>query len=96
MTIRTLSIKTLSIKALGAAAIMSAALAGPVFAQDARAQGPGYHRPAYALRHYRGTYNQAAPLYAAPAPVDGFSVQSLPRDHSWVGGVDPSFRPAGT
>ena len=91
-----MSIRTFSIKTLGAAAVMSAILAGPVFAQDTYVRGPAYHHPAYALRHYRGTYNQAAPLYGAPATVDGFSVQSLPRDPSWVGGTDPSFRPSGS
>jgi hypothetical protein len=91
-----MTIRTFSIKILSAAAIMSAALAGPVFAQDTRMRDPAYHHPAYALRNYRGTYNQAEPLIVPQGPAYGFSAQSLPRDPSWVGGVDPSLRPSGS
>ena len=57
------------IKTLSAVAIVTAVLASPVFAQDEAAP----HKPTHALRHYRGSYNQAP----EPAIVTSFGLKSM-------------------
>jgi hypothetical protein len=89
----------MTIKTLTAVAVVSAALSGPVFAQQASKRAPGHHAQAHDLRNFRGVYNQApvnGPLYVAPGPRDGWSVEGFGRDPSQVGGVDPSLRPSGS
>jgi hypothetical protein len=76
------------IKTLSAVALVTAALASPVFAQDDTAP----QKPAHALHHYRGTYNQVQqPGFAAPRAGSYFDNESL--DHSRIGGHDPDFNP---
>jgi hypothetical protein len=79
------------IKTLAAVAIVTASLASPVFAQDSAAPA----KPVHALRHYRGSYNQAQdPALVAPrAPVGGGYFDNESRDPSRVGGHDPDFNP---
>jgi hypothetical protein len=92
----TLRWKTLMIKTLSIVAVMTAALASPTFAQDASSP----EKPAHALRHYQGTYNQVGvngPSYVAPHAPDASSYF----DHeSWdrarIGDHDPDFSPSGS
>jgi hypothetical protein len=83
------------IKTLGAVAIVTASLASPVFAQDNTVDNTVPSRPVHALRHYRGTYNQAQdPAFMAPrAPAGGSYFDNESRDPSRVGGHDPDFNP---
>lgn len=83
-----MNIKTFSVVALVAAAVSS-----PVLAQDT--DGSATQKPAHALRHYRGAYNQVGSESAALRAYDGGSVHN-DVDHSWVGGRDPSFNPSGS
>ncbi|MGA2054872.1 MAG: hypothetical protein ABSG88_06150 [Bradyrhizobium sp.] len=82
------------IKTFGAVAIVTASLASPVFAQD-NTVNTVPSRPAHALRHYRGSYNQAQdPAFVAPrAPVGGSYFDNEHRDPSRVGGYDADFNP---
>jgi hypothetical protein len=88
----------MTIKTLSAIAILSTALSSPVLAQDASISGPTHNRPAYHLRHFRGTYNQAPlsePYYTgAPAPR-GWAREDLQFDRSFPGGRDPDLNPPG-
>jgi hypothetical protein len=79
------------IKTLSAVAIVTAALASPVFAQDR----PVTQKPAHALRHYRGTYNQVQePAFVAPrAPIGGSYFDNESFDRSRIGDHDPDFNP---
>jgi hypothetical protein len=79
------------IKTIGAVAIVTASLASPVFAQDNTVPQKTVH----ALRHYRGSYNQAQdPAFVAPrAPIGGTYFENESRDPSRVGGHDPDFNP---
>jgi hypothetical protein len=87
------------IKTLAAVAIVTASLASPVFAQknigDNTVDKPVPSKPVHALRHYRGSYNQAQdPAFVAPrAPVGGGYFDNESRDPSRVGGHDPDFNP---
>jgi hypothetical protein len=83
------------IKTLGAVAIVTASLASPVFAQDNTADNTAPSKPVHALRHYRGSYNQAQdPAFVAPrAPAGGGYFDNESRDPSRVGGHDPDFNP---
>ena len=78
------------IKTLSTVAILTAVFASPVFAQDEAAP----HRPAHALRHYRGTYNQVQePAIVIPrAPANG-SYFDRSYDPSRIGDHDPNFNP---
>jgi hypothetical protein len=80
-------------KTLCAVALVTAALASPVFAQDEAAP----ERTTHALRHYRGTYNQAqGPAFVAPrAPVTGSYFDNESFDRSRIGGHDADFNPPG-
>jgi hypothetical protein len=81
-----------NIKTLGAIAIVTATLIAPASAQYLRAYGPSYYGPAYGPRTFRGAYayHQMMPFYG-----DGWVPESI-WDHSRVGGVDPTIRPAGS
>lgn len=84
------------IKTLGIAAVMTAALASPVLAQDASSP----EKPARALRHYQGTYNQVGvngPSNVAPRAPDGaayFDHESW--DRARIGDHDPDYSPSGS
>ena len=82
------------LKALSAVIILSAAAATPVFAQ------PPHHGRASDRGNLRGSYNQLSePSYAVPRTRDERNIENFGfsgRDHSWVGGEDPSLNPAGT
>jgi hypothetical protein len=86
-----------NIKTLGAVAIVTAALTAPASAQYVRVYGPSYYGPAYGYgpahgpRTFRGAYNQVRMM---PFYGDGWVPESI-WDHSRVGGVDPTIRPAG-
>jgi hypothetical protein len=78
------------IKTLSAVAIVTAALASPVYAQDEAAP----HKPTHALRHYRGSYNQAPePAIVTPRASDTGSYFDRSFDRSRIGDHDPSFNP---
>jgi len=87
------------IKTLGAVAIVTASLASPVFAQnntgDNTVNNTASQKPVHALRHYRGSYNQAQdPAIVTPrAPVGGSYFDNESRDPSRIGGHDPDFNP---
>ncbi|MGB6175121.1 MAG: hypothetical protein WBF43_02000 [Methylocella sp.] len=84
-----MNIRTLSVVALVAAAVSS-----PVLAQEGDGSAP--QRPAHALRHYRGTYNEVrGPEYAVPQMGNGWSTER-DFDRSRIGDHDPDFNPAGT
>jgi hypothetical protein len=78
------------IKTLSTVAILTAVLASPVFAQDEATP----HKTVHALRHYRGTYNQATePSIVNPrAPYTGSSYDPS-FDRSRIGDHDPNFNP---
>ena len=78
------------IKTLTAVALVTAALSSPVFAQEEAAP----QKPAHALRHYRGSYNQVQePAFVAPrASVNG-SAFDRSFDRSRIGDHDPDFNP---
>ena len=78
------------IKTLSAVALVTAALSSPVFAQEEGAP----QKPAHALRHYRGSYNQVQdPAFVAPrTPVNG-SAFDRSFDRSRIGDHDPDFNP---
>jgi hypothetical protein len=77
------------IKTLSSAAILAAVLASPVFAQDEAAP----HKT-HALRHYRGTYNQATePAIVTPRAPDTGSSFDPSFDRSRIGDHDPNFNP---
>jgi hypothetical protein len=78
------------IKTLSAVALVTAALSGSAFAQEDAAP----QKPAHALRHYRGSYNQLQePAFVAPrTPVNG-SAFDRSFDRSRIGDHDPDFNP---
>jgi hypothetical protein len=78
------------IKTLSAVALVAAALSSPLFAQEEAAP----QKPAHALRHYRGSYNQVQePAFVAPrASVNG-SAFDRSFDRSRIGDHDPDFNP---
>ena len=78
------------IKTLSAVALVAAALSSPLFAQEEAAP----QKPAHALRHYRGSYNQVQePAFVAPrTPVNG-SAFDRSFDRSRIGDHDPDFNP---
>jgi hypothetical protein len=78
------------IKTLSAVALVTAALSSPLFAQEEA----GPQKPAHALRHYRGSYNQVQePAFVAPrTPVNG-SAFDRSFDRSRIGDHDPDFNP---
>ena len=78
------------IKTLSAVAILTAALASPVLAQERTDP----HRPAHALRQYRGSFNQVQePTIVVPrAPVNSGSYDPS-FDRSRIGDHDPDFNP---
>ena len=78
------------IKTLSAVALVTAALSSSVFAQEENAP----QKPAHALRHYRGSYNQVQdPAFVAPrTPVNG-SAFDRSFDRSRIGDHDPDFNP---
>jgi hypothetical protein len=78
------------IKTLSAVALVTAALSSPLFAQEEAAP----QKPAHALRHYRGSYNQVQdPAFVAPrTPVNG-SAFDRSFDRSRIGDHDPDFNP---
>jgi hypothetical protein len=78
------------IKTLSAVALVTAALSSPLFAQEEAAP----QKPAHALRHYRGSYNQVQePAFVVPrAPVNG-SAFDRSFDRSRIGDHDPDFNP---
>ncbi len=78
------------IKTLSTVAILTAVLASPVFAQDEAAP----HKTVHALRHYRGTYNQATePAIVNPRAPDAGSSFDPSFDRSRIGDHDPNFNP---
>jgi hypothetical protein len=79
------------IKTLSAVALVTAALSSPLFAQEEAAP----QKPAHALRHYRGSYNQVQePAFVTPRmPVNGSSFDRS-FDRSRIGDHDPDFNPA--
>jgi hypothetical protein len=85
-----MNMRTFSVVALVAATVSS-----PAFAQDV--DGAATQKPAHALRHYRGTYNQVqGPAFAPRIGADeGWSAEH-DVDRSRVGGHDPDFNPAGS
>jgi hypothetical protein len=94
MTIKT-TIKTLSAIATVVTVTVTALFSSSVFAQNEHVRGSSHYGPAYDLRHFRGTYNQAPvnePFFGVP---NGAAAES-PRDPSRVGGVDPNLRPSGS
>jgi hypothetical protein len=78
------------IRTLSAVALVTAALASPVFAQEDAAP----QKPAHALKHYRGSYNQVQePAFVAPRmPVTGSNFDRS-FDRSRIGDHDPDFNP---
>lgn len=80
------------IKTLSAVAIVTATLASPVFARDEAI----HHKPIHALRHYRGSYNQATePAIVTPrAPDTGPYFDHDSYDPSRIGSRNPNFNPA--
>ena len=79
------------IRTLSAVALVTAALSSSAFAQEEAAP----QKPAHALRHYRGSYNQVVqePAFAAPrASVQGSSFDRS-FDRSRIGDHDPDFNP---
>ena len=78
------------IKTLSAVALVTVALSSPLFAQEEAAP----QKPAHALRHYRGSYNQVQdPAFVAPrTPVNG-SAFDRSFDRSRIGDHDPDFNP---
>lgn len=84
----------MNIRTLGVVAIVVAAVSSPVLAQDVDGSAP--QRPARALRHYRGTYNEVRqPGYAAPQMGNGWSTER-DFDRSRIGDHDPDLHPAGS
>lgn len=86
----------MNIRTLSAIAIVTAAISSPVFAQETF--GTSTQKPAHALRHYRGTYNQVqGPGFVTPrAGAYGESSFENGFDRSRVGGRDPDLNPAGS
>ena len=85
--------KTLmNMKTLSVIALVTAAVSSPAFAQDV--DGSVSQKPAHALRHYRGSYNQVQdPAFVAPrTPVNG-SAFDRSFDRSRIGDHDPDFNP---
>ena len=78
------------IRTLSAVALVTAALSSSAFAQEEAAP----QKPAHALRHYRGSYNQVQePAFVAPrASVNG-SAFDRSFDRSRIGDHDPDFNP---
>jgi hypothetical protein len=86
----------MSIKTLSAIFVVSTALSSPVLAQPPRGSGNDGGQ-AYQTRALHGAYNQALlsePFGREALRVRGGDWESLGRDPSYPGGVDPSFRPA--
>lgn len=86
----------MNIRTLSVVALVAAAVSGPVFAQDVDGSAP--QKPAHALRHYRGTYNQVqGPALVAPrvGADEGWSTER-DFDRSRIGDRDPDFNPSGS
>jgi hypothetical protein len=87
----------MSIKTLSAIFVVSTVLSSPVLAQQPRGSGNDGGQ-AYSARALHGAYNQALlsePLGRETSRVRGnVDWESLGRDPSYPGGIDPSFRPA--
>jgi hypothetical protein len=82
----------MNIKAFSVVALVAAAVSSPVLAQD----GSAPQKPVHALRHYRGSYNQAQGLaLVAPRASEGWSVHD-DVDPSRIGGHNPDFNPSGS
>jgi hypothetical protein len=71
-------------KKMSAVIILSALVATPAFARATT------HSRAHDMRNFRGAYGQLGTWDDLNIRNVGFSG----RDRSWVGGVDPSLRPA--
>ena len=82
----------MNMRTLSVIALVTAAVSSPVLAQEAA------QKPAHALRHYRGVYNQVqGPEFVAPrlgAYGDSFGGGNI--DRSRPGGLDPDLRPSGS
>ena len=87
--------KTLmNMKTLSVIALVTAAVSSPAFAQDV--DGSVSQKPAHALRHYRGSYNQVqGPDFVAPQAREGWNGER-DFDRSRVGTHDPDFNPSGS
>ena len=84
----------MNIRTLSIVALVTAAVSSPVFAQDVDGAAP--QKPAHALRHYRGAYNQVQePAFVAPRAYEGWSVHD-DVDPSRPGGHNPDFNPPGS
>jgi hypothetical protein len=80
-------------RTLSAFALVAAVVSTPVFAQETATAA---RKPAHALRHYRGVYNQAqTPGLLAPRAAYGEQNFDPSFDRSRVGDHDPDFNPAG-
>lgn len=86
----------MNMRTLSVVALVTAAVSSPVFAQDVDGSAP--QKPAHALRHYRGAYNQVqGPALVAPrAGVNEGWSAGRDFDPSRVGGLDPDFKPSGS
>jgi hypothetical protein len=81
----------MNIRTLSVIAIVTAAISSPVLAQDADGSAP--QKPAHALRHYSGAYNQVqGPASVTPRAYEGWSVHD-DVDPSRPGGHNPDFNP---
>jgi hypothetical protein len=85
----------MNMRTLSVVALVAAAVSGPIFAQDVDGSAP--QKPAHALRHYRGTYNQVqGPALVAPrARADEGWSSERDFDRSRIGDHDPDFNPSG-
>ena len=78
------------IKTLSAVALVTGALSSSAFAQEEAAP----QKPAHALRHYRGSYNQVQdPAFVAPRTSVNGSAFDRSFDRSRIGDHDPDFNP---
>jgi hypothetical protein len=86
----------MNIRTLSIVALVTAAVSSPVFAQDIDGAAP--QKPAHALRHYRGTYNQVqGPALIAPRTgADESWSAERDFDRSRIGDHDPDFNPSGS
>ena len=86
----------MNMRTLSVIALVTAAVSSPVLAQEA--DGHSAQKPAYALRHYRGVYNQVqGPEFVAPRlGAYGDQVGGGNIDRSRPGGLDPDLRPSGS
>jgi len=86
----------MKLRTLSAIALVTAAISSPVFAQDI--DNASVQKPAHALRHYRGAYNEVqGPGFVAPrAAAGGSYFEGESFDRSRVGGHDADFNPSGS